>query len=328
MSEENICKCEHLFYDHGYEKNENPPPHMKSPCKKCECNYFQRPGSQPHVARSIAKTAARQAAEDHQRDLEDQEHLRSHEGRRKYAEIEAKKVEEKEKDLERIRNEYPLTYAISKLSRRSRTAYSPHIIKGPFFSGIYWSKKNYEYKWKTDPLTKMLTWNKDGLLTEDSLEGLSDIMYKTLEQNTDPDNIEIIVSVPNHLRHSDSCESRCKIDKPNENAPPLAKALAAMICKKRNRKNCHSYDDILVRFLKSDPYRKQAGVHSRHISAKKDYCIAEYIKENNHLIKDQIVLLIDDIKTSGSTAKVCAGFLCDNGAREVIILCAAETKLG
>ena len=200
--------------------------------------------------------------------------------------------------------------------------------KGPFFDGTYWSKKNYESKWKTHSLTKMLTSNKDGLLTEDLLERLSDIMYKTLEQNTEPDNIEIIVPVPNHLRHSDSCESSCKIDKPNENAPPLAKALAAMICKKRNRKNCQTYDDVLVRFLKSDPYRKQAGVESRYKSANSDYRIAEHIIRNNHLIKDQIVLLIDDIKTSGATLQVCAKLLMDYGAKQVIILCVAETKSG
>ena len=250
------------------------------------------------------------------KEIEQEEKQRREEGRIKREEIAAKRLEE-ERAIANAAKGHPQADNVRNNS-----------ILGPFFSGIYWSKKNYEYKWKTDPLTKMLTWNKNGLLTEDSLEGLSDIMYKTLEQNTDPDNIEIIVPVPNHLRHSDSCESGCKIDKPNENAPPLAKALAAMICKKRNRKNCHSYDDVLVRFLKSDPYRKQAGAHSRYISAKKDYCIAEYIKENNHLIKDQIVLLIDDITTSGSTAKVCARFLCDNGAREVIILCAAKTKKG
>ena len=100
MSEEKICKCGHLFDDHGYEKNENPPPHMKSPCKKCECNYFQRPGSQPHVARSIAKTAARQAEEALAVKVEQQANQRREEGRRKYAEIEAKKETEKETEKE------------------------------------------------------------------------------------------------------------------------------------------------------------------------------------------------------------------------------------
>ena len=45
MSEENVCICTHSFLDHGYVTNENPPPTMKSPCKKCDCNYFQRPGT-------------------------------------------------------------------------------------------------------------------------------------------------------------------------------------------------------------------------------------------------------------------------------------------
>ena len=202
-------------------------------------------------------------------------------------------------------------------------------IKGPFFCGPYWSKRNYEHKWKNDPLTKALTRNKGGLLKGKFFEGLSNLMYRTLEKNTKPDNIGIIVPVPNHLCHSDSCdESVCKLDKPNCNAPPLAKALAAIICKKGNRKNCHSYDDVLVRFLKSDPYRKKAGTKSRFISAKRDYCIDKDIRRNNHLIKDQIVLLIDDIITSESTVIVCAELLLDNGAKEVIILCAAQTQQG
>ena len=154
--------------------------------------------------------------------------------------------------------------------------------KGPFFDGTYWSKKNYENKHKTDSLTNALMDNKKGLLRERSLELLSNFMYKTLEKNTNPDNIGIIVPVPNHLCHSDSCdESVCKLDKPNCNAPPIANALAAIICKKGNRKNCHSYDDVLVRFLKSDPYRKKAGTKSRFISAKRDYCIDKDIRRNN-----------------------------------------------
>ena len=87
-----------------------------------------------------------------------------------------------------------------------------------------------------------------------------------------------------------------------------------------------SYNDVLVRISKT---KHGNSISERQEAAERDYDVAEYIKTaENSIIKDEIVLLIDDITTSGSTTNVCAGLLLDNGAREVIILCAAETKLG
>ena len=331
MSEENICKCEHLFYDHGYEKNENPPPHMKSPCKKCECNYFQRPGSQPHVARSIAKTAARQAEEALAVKVEQQANQRREEGRRKYAEIEAKKVEEKEKylsnnfpltkkveekekDLERIRNEYKIKHAGKPYhfvpdNYEWEKKYSAHVL-GPLHAGIYYPKSRKPEEHDNNRLSKLLyqnkRWHGDPELTKEEINEICDPMLLVLPRKLP----KIIVPVPN-TRQGHFHETRCAL--------PIAAGLAAMI-------NGISYNDVLVRVSQTIHDGSRSG---RWRAAVKDYAIVEYIKTaENSRIKDQIVLLIDDIKTSGATTRVCADLLVQNGAKQVIILCAAETKLG
>ena len=90
MSEEKICHCGHGFLDHGYEKNENPPPNMKSPCKKCSCTQFQRPG-----AKRGAEDRARKTAEEEARKKEEEEaRKKEEEEARKKAEEEARKKEQ------------------------------------------------------------------------------------------------------------------------------------------------------------------------------------------------------------------------------------------
>tara|TARA_Y100000310_G_scaffold10275_1_gene10991 strand:+ start:199 stop:1167 length:969 start_codon:yes stop_codon:yes gene_type:complete len=302
MSEENICKCEHLFYDHGYEKNENPPPHMKSPCKKCECNYFRRPGSQPHVARYIAKTAARQAEEALAVKVEQQANQRREEGRRKYAEIEAKKLEEKEKDLERIRNEYKIKHA----GKPQEKNYSEHIL-GPYHTGAYFGKIKNREKHDNDRLSKLLYRNKlhNGLAKEEINEICASMLLVLRSKVKNP---KIIIPVPN-IRQGRLSETRCAL--------PIAAGLAVMM-------NCNSYNDILIRINKT---KRGNTIAERQEAAERDYDVAEYIKTSeNSIIKDEIIILIDDITTSGSTAKVCANLLVSYGAKQVIILCAAQTK--
>ena len=218
-------------------------------------------------------------------------------------------------------------------------------IKGPYYCGKYWSKKYYPAKWKSDPLTRQLTRNKNGLLKEEEISVICNLMYKILEDlkvrldeesnrvfrhdwKFQLDDIKHIVPVPLHECHTEYCTKACRyidLDIPHTKAPVLANGLASMIRKKRNRKDCHSYEDVLVRVQRSDPYRKQHGKESRIASAKQDYNIAEYIVKNNDLIKDEDILLIDDITTSGGTVDACSRLLVDNGAKQVIILCAAET---
>ena len=218
-------------------------------------------------------------------------------------------------------------------------------IKGPYHCGIYYSYNTYPAKWKSDPLTRLLTRNKNGLLKEEEISVICNSMYKKLadlkvqldeisnqtfrhDWKFQLDDIKHIVPVPLHECHTEYCSKACRcieLDTPHTKAPVFANGLASMIRKKRNRKDCHSYEDVLVRVQRSDPYRKQHGKESRIASAKQDYKIAEYIVKNNDLIKDEDILLIDDITTSGGTVDACSRLLVDNGAKQVIILCAAET---
>ena len=108
MTEENICKCEHLFYDHGYEKNENPPPHMLSPCKKCECKCFVRPGTQEDgMSRARRKQdkqeAQRKAEERLEEQRKEQQHLERLEEQRKEQQH-LERLEKEQLEKEQYRN--------------------------------------------------------------------------------------------------------------------------------------------------------------------------------------------------------------------------------
>ena len=178
--------------------------------------------------------------------------------------------------------------------------------------GEYWPKNRFPDRWADDPLTKMLTWNKKGNLQKGIIEKLSNLLYKNLEQKIELDNIEVIIPVPNFNGKLTRC------------APPFAQALAAIIRKKRNRKNCHSYDDVLRRVDKTRMWWMKAP--ERRETVKNDYDVAEYIKTaENSVIKDHTVLLIDDIRTTGATSDFCADLLMQYGAKQVIILCIAQT---
>ena len=186
-------------------------------------------------------------------------------------------------------------------------------------AGIYWPISRYPDEHKNHPLSKQLyqnkRWKHDPELTEEQKAEICNLMCNKLEKVVSLDKIEIIVPVPN-FTNPERPEPRC--------APPLAVGLAAMICKKRNRKNCNSYNDILVK-----KYQQKTGNDrdARRKDAEKNFDIAEYIKTaENSRIKDQTVLLIDDVRTSGATSEVCAKLLAYFKPKQVIILCAAQTQ--
>ena len=319
MSEEKICCCGHIFLAHGYEKNENggfhnPCPNcghkkygngrFKSPCKKesCDCEGFHRPGTQANIE---ARAAVTKLIEDEKNKTEDEVKQRSEE---------ANEAKEKERDLERIRSEYQIQ------GKPQEKNYSAHIL-GPYWAGIYWPKRRKKERHNNHKLSRLLYQNKRynhdyPPLSAQAITEICELMCNRLQDVKLLDNIEIIVPVPN-METNSRPSIRCAL--------PIATGLAAMI-RTRNRKNCNSYNDVLVRVSNTKEGNK---AHERRKAAERNFDVAEYIKTaENSTIKDQIVLLIDDITTSGSTANKCANLLMSYGAKQVIILCAAETKLG
>jgi hypothetical protein len=254
---------------------------------------------------------------------------REEENKEKFDNMQKQKDEEKNRnkryrEQERIRNEINSTVS-SRRSSYSPPSYSPPSysppIKGPYTYGIYWTRSRNRAEHNNHPLSKLLYKNKryysGRQLTEEEISEICNPMYNKLETVVSLDEIEIIVPVPNDPE-GDRPEPRC--------APPIATGLAAMICKRRNRKNCNSYNDVLVKDTKTIKENTRTG---RRKAAENNYDVTEDIKTaENSTIKDQIVLLIDDITTSGSTAEKCANLLISYRAKQVIILCAAETKLG
>ena len=202
-------------------------------------------------------------------------------------------------------------------------------ILGPFWAGDYWGMRKHPAEHDAHQLSLLLEqnkrWKHEPELTEEQKAEICNEMCNKLETvredffgNFPPlDKIEIIVPVPNGITRYP--EPRCAL--------PIAAELAAIICERGNRKNCHSYVHVLVRPNHTRKWYDRGP--ARRESAENDYDVAEDIKTaENSMIKDQTVLLIDDISTSGETAKVCAKLLVQYGAKQVIILCAAKTKKG
>ena len=272
--------CNHGFLDHDFVR-ENSKTIRR--CTKCDCKQFRR------VPPDAKSTAADRERRDQIKKQKEKPILDFYERQEELARQAAAetKIADANKDL-------------------STKKYQIYACDD------YWPKNKYETKWNDDPLTRILISNKNGVLNENSLEILSDLLYETLEQKIELDNIEVIVPIPNLNRELHKC------------APPLAQALVVMISKRRNRENCNFYDNVLLRVTKTT--KRWMKAHERREAVKNDYDVAEYIKtDENSIIKDQIVLLIDDIITTGATTDFCADLLRKYGAKQVIILCVAQT---
>jgi hypothetical protein len=323
MSEEKICRCSHVWADHTYEMMENGKVCNCFHCTKCGkdqngnwiCQDFCRPGSITPEARK-SKKAEKEQKEQEQKVIDQQANQRREEGRRKYAEIEAKKETEKPKgvlpkgyDANTTSTENTPSTEVDKQKKNYSAHNSAHIL-GPLHAGIYYGKRRNREEHDNHRLSQLLYRNKrynpsDPELTKEEINEICDPMLSVLPHKL----AKIIIPVPN-IRQGRLSETKCALS--------IAAGLAAMI-------NCNSYNDVLVRISKT---KHGNSISERQEAAERDYDVAEYIKTaENSIIKDEIVLLIDDITTSGNTAKKCANLLVSYGAKQVIILCAAETKL-
>ena len=193
--------------------------------------------------------------------------------------------------------------------RSQRAAY--HII-GPFSCDIYYPKNLQS---NSLPFSQCILHAKQG--SKEAANYLCEKMYDYLLQNKSPsrffnlDDVEIIVPVPNEW---------C-ID---TDATLIAEEFAKII-RERVRENIRSDKFILERVGKSDPDRKNSSDVEKYRASLQDYKVTEKMKEHKNPLKDKKILLIDDNRTSGITIGVCASFLLQLGAKQVIMFCAGST---
>ncbi len=184
--------------------------------------------------------------------------------------------------------------------------------------GSYFSKRRFPVKHATDEHTQNILRIKRGDVA--SAKTVAVVMVSKIVELGLP--YEMLVPVPNHSNHTENCIYSCRLDKPNTKAELLTQAVAREI--RKAGKNSHSYPDVLTRISKTKRFGL-SGVSERQVAAENDFRISNYIIKNNNLIKDNTIILIDDITTSGSTTDICSRLLRDNGVRQVYIVSAAET---
>jgi len=183
-------------------------------------------------------------------------------------------------------------------------------IKGPFWCGSYYSLKHFPEQHKNDQLTQNIIKTKTG--DRNATSKICEKMYEKLQQEHIIE-FNMIVPVPNH-KSAIQCS----------NATLLAEVLATTIHEKIGRNiPFHDTQDVLVRVNPSNADRKNMSEAERCRTTKENYKIAEKIKYNN-IIQDKIILLIDDIHVTGSTMDSCTDLLLQNGAKQVIQLCAGK----
>ena len=189
--------------------------------------------------------------------------------------------------------------------RSQRAAY--HII-GPFSCGTYYptdqpSSHSLQF-------SQCIIHAKRG--SKEAANYLCEKMYDYLLQNEFLiDDVEIIVPVPNE---------KCVYT----DATLIAEEFAKII-RERVRENIRSYNFILERVGKSNLYRKKSNPVDKHRASLQDYKVTEKMKEDKNFLKDKKIFLIDDIRTSGITIGVCASWLLQLGAKQVIMFCAGRT---
>ena len=199
--------------------------------------------------------------------------------------------------------------------RSQRAAY--HII-GPFSCDTYYIEGLQSHNL---PFSQWIISAKRG--SKEAANYLCEKMYdylqppnKTPSQFFNLDDVEIIVPVPNE-RHVYTDALPCS-------APLIADEFAKII-RERVRENIRSYNFILERVGKSNLYRKKSNPVEKYRASLQDYKVTEKMKEHKNPLKNKIILLIDDIRTSGITIGVCASWLLQLGAKQVIMFCAGRT---
>ena len=75
----------------------------------------------------------------------------------------------------------------------------------------------------------------------------------------------------------------------------------------------------MARHIHTPMHRVGMDERARRESIEKAFAVKQ-----PRLIKDEIVLLVDDVFTTGATASLCAQVLKENGAKQVLVLTLAR----
>ena len=205
-------------------------------------------------------------------------------------------------------------------------------IIGPFYCGTYYKVYNPLHTKALDilghPLSQNIISNKKP--NPKAVSELCELMYEYLMKHEYLLNdVTQIVPVPLHRCHTEICPiGSCEIDSLDTKAQSLAKKLSEMIQKDRQM-NISCLNDVLVKVKGTNPQEKRNKTRAGALEAAE----IKYKINNNDIlinqvdmIKDKIILLIDDLVTTGATTKVCSSLLRNHGANRVNILCAASTE--
>lgn len=136
-------------------------------------------------------------------------------------------------------------------------------------------------------------------------KGFSEMIYEQLKSFKYFDEVDMVVEVPMHF---------LKRLKRGYNQTEL---IAKYLCQRLNK----PFTKRIVKKIKNTKEQSKLDYKRRVMNLNNAYRIID-----NSLIKNKVILLIDDVLTTGSTANECSKVLINNGAKKVYVATCCKTK--
>jgi predicted amidophosphoribosyltransferase len=180
---------------------------------------------------------------------------------------------------------------------------SPPIILGPLACGRYWSpNQNNGSNYTNSLLSKYILDNKHENPAASNF--LSNLMFDFINNHHkffDKLDFDLIIPVPNF-----------KSDLQHVAAVSVSLKLSKLL-------NISCNTDILIK-TQSTAGRK----HHKTAEQRRNMAYSSYDICTDTPIKNQTILLIDDVLVGGSTVRKCAELLLENGANTILIMCLGD----
>jgi len=177
------------------------------------------------------------------------------------------------------------------------------IILGPLACGRYWSpNQNDGSNYRNSLLSKYILDNKHENPTASNF--FSNFMFDFINNHPkffDKLDFDLIIPVPNF-----------KSDLQNVTAVSVSLKLSKLL-------NIACNTDILIK-TQSTAGRK----HHKTAEQRRNMAYSSYDICPDAPIKNQTILLIDDVLVGGSTTRKCAELLLENGAEKILIMCLGD----